>query len=367
MKLNRLLIQNFRNYEEEEILWHDQTNIICGMNAQGKTNLLEAICYMSLACSFRGAMEAEMLGWEKPYFRIEATVTKEHAPQEELHLSAAYSKEKIRKWQLNGQSAKRLEQVVGKFHTVIFTPDDLSIVKSGPSQRRRFLNKQMVQLYPDYYGLLVQYNHTLKQRNCLLKNWNGARMKEEVLVWNESLAKLGVAIILRRKSTVQKLLPFANALQKEIGGGEELILNYQCGIDLKEINDADSLQQIFLRKLEVGFESDRQRGVTGFGPHRDDLFITINGTSSRLYASQGQQRTAALSLKLAELELAKEEKGEYPVLLLDDVMSELDLLRCQQMVSLLSGKVQTIITTTDNRFDLPEGKLFFVNSGVVTS
>lgn len=365
MKLTRLRIDSFRNYEKEEIIWDEAMNIICGLNAQGKSNLLEAISYLSLASSFRQSADSELIGWGKDFFFLEGDVKDR---QRKLTIIAAYDRKKGRHWKINGMQKQKLQEILGYFHTVVFSPEDLDIVKSGPQSRRRQLNRQMVQLFPEYCSLLVGYNKVLKQRNTLLKSdWN-RDVRNELTVWDTQLADFAGRIIRMRLDTVFSLSPLAQEIHGRLSKQEKLTMEYQSLLPQTEMEKmaAKDLADVFLKKLESIREAEFSRGMTLVGPHRDDLLLRINGISARNFASQGQQRTVALSWKLAELELAFTTRGEYPVLLLDDVMSELDINRREQLLFLMRDKAQTFITATDINFSLKGGKKIIISQGKIS-
>jgi len=366
MRMESVLLRQFRNYEESFIKWHPELNIIFGSNAQGKTNLLEAIAYLSLGASFRGGKDPEMIGWEKPFFYIEGHLTGKKGLQK---LSVGMDEKKRKLWRLEGQPKKRFQEIAGTWHTVVFSPEDLWLVKSGPSVRREFLNQQMVQLYPEYTMLLCQYHQALLQRNEMLRQCKNRVPHEELLLaWDESLVKPGAAIIKKRKSMIDRLLPLASELHGKITEkNESLRLEYRSILPAQDIvtMEKEDIEQAFLELLAKERKEEIMRGMTLIGPHRDDVFISINGEAARQFGSQGQQRTAALSLKLSQVELVWQEIGEYPALLLDDVLSELDENRRQQLLCLMQGKTQTFITATEARFSLPQGNRYYVDNGTV--
>ncbi len=367
MKLRRLLISNFRNYGMEEIYWHPEINIIRGFNAQGKSNLLESIAYLSLASSFRGAADSELIAFEEDFFHIQGDIIHTLGERSETRLSVGFTREKRKSWKVNNQSRHRLSDILGNFHTVIFSPEDLSLVKNGPLARRRYLNRQMIQLYPDFYNLLLKYTQILKQRNSLLKNAFNKNQKEELIPWNKQLGINAALIYKRRLEILEELSKIAGRLHNQICQKEELTLEYRGFLPQEELK-ALNLQDIaaaFEEKLLENYPAEKARGITIIGPHREDLEIFINEVSARRFGSQGQQRSAALSLKLAELELAKKIRGEYPVLLLDDVMSELDINRRSQLLNIMRGKSQLFITATDLNFKLDCGKIILVDNGKI--
>ncbi len=360
MKLNRLLLRNFRNYEEEAVLWHPDVNIIYGENAQGKTNLLEAIAYLSLGSSFREQKEEKILNWEKDFFFLEAEL--ERGGEENL-LSAGYSN-KRKLWKKNGIPCKKMSEIAGFLHTVVFTPEDLEIVKKGPEIRRHFLDREMVQLYSGYHLYLNQYKKALQQRNNLLKqlSYQSHVSQEEqnalLYPWEAELAKSGAFITQKRAEMLLTLNTIASAIHSHLSGQQEqLVMTYQRGGGSGELPAAKTVQEIeplLFKAYEKKRAEDMKRGITSTGPHRDDFKITINDIDARNYGSQGQQRTAALAIKLSEVELVKSVKGYYPLLLLDDVLSELDHNRRASLLNMMFDKAQIFITTTDIKEELKE-------------
>ena len=363
MILKSLRLENFRNYAAAEFCWDEQVNLICGKNAQGKSNLLEAVCYLGMASSFRGATEQELIRHQADYFYLAAEAATLCG---QLRITAAADRHGRRRWTGNRQSYQRLAGIGGLFHPVIFAPEDIYLVKAGPDARRRYLNRQMSQLDRAYCRLLLSYNHALRQRNACLKQWEEKPDQEQLAIWSERLATLGGAVSAARQDIVARLQPLAAELHAQLSGGETLELRYQstpavmaAGADAAAA--AEALQAEF-RRLQ---QSELRRGLTLAGPHRDELLIRLEGRTARDFASQGQQRTAALSLKLAELELAHTLRGEYPVLLLDDVFSELDADRCASVLRYAGDRAQTFISAVDERQPLPAGKRFLISAGQV--
>jgi len=352
MQINQLRLKDFRNYKSLDISFHPKVNIFLGNNAQGKTNLLEALYITSLGKSFRTGRDWEMIRFEMPFFRVEVDATKEGEP---LTIDMAVSQEK-KGIKIDGLKATKTSDLLEHIYTVIFSPEDLKIVKDEPEKRRRFIDREISQLKPSYYQNLTCYKKALVQRNALLKDCN---LNEENLnVWDESLAYYGHRIMEQREIFITKLDTISRQLHNDITKGEEtleVIYEKDCSEDL-------------LGALSRCHRRDRMRGTTGAGPHRDDLKILVNGVDIRPYGSQGQQRTAALSLKLSELQLIKEETGEEGILLLDDVLSELDAQRQQFLIKSL-GSVQLFITATELskevRESLPGGNLYIVTEGSV--
>ena len=352
MRINQLRLKDFRNYKNLDISFHPKVNIFMGNNAQGKTNLLEAIYITSLGKSFRTGKDWEMIRFEMPFFRVEVDASKDG---EVLLIDMAVSQEK-KGIKIDGLKATKTSDLLENIYTVIFSPEDLKIVKDEPEKRRRFIDREITQLRPSYYQNLTCYKKALVQRNALLKDCN---LNEENLnVWDESLAYYGHRIMEQREIFISKLDTISRQLHNDITEGKET---------LEVIYEKDCCEDL-LEKLTRSHRRDRMRGTTGAGPHRDDLKILVNGVDIRPYGSQGQQRTAALSLKLSELQLIKEETGEEGILLLDDVLSELDAQRQQFLIKSL-GSVQLFITATELskevRKSLAGGNLYRVTEGCV--
>ncbi|MBR5430066.1 MAG: DNA replication/repair protein RecF [Firmicutes bacterium] len=371
MRLRYLKVDNFRNYAAEELYWDEQINLLHGLNAQGKSNLLEAVCYLGIATSFRGAAEQELIRWGEDYFFLAGQVEREREGR--LDLSAAANRCRQRRWRVNGEPRHRLSDVVGLLHTVIFAPEDIQLVKAGPDSRRRFLNQLLSQLDQDYCRLLISYNRVLRQRSALLKQWEwqdgekAAAQEEQLSLWDRQLIDLGAPVALRRQQTIARLSQIAADLHRGLSGGEELALVYEnSACPHEQAADAEQIKESFRTELDRVARSERQRGLSLSGPHRDEISVLLDGKPARSFGSQGQQRTAALSLKLAELELAREVRGEYPVLLLDDVLSELDAERRRAIMRLAVGKTQTFITAVEGDLPRISGKKWLVEAGRVT-
>jgi len=368
LKILSISLRNFRNYSFQKVDFHPGINVIAGFNAQGKSNLLEAINYLSVFSSFRNAKDPEMVKWGEPYFLIEGSIEKNSGNYD---LALGYNVDNKKLLKINGNRQKKVSDVLGIFNSVVFSPEDLNVVKTGPAARRKFLDKEMIQLFPAYYFSLIQYHKILNQRNNLLKEIRVNKNKKELLeVWNQQLVHNGSKIIKKRLDVLQKLSPLARLTHRKITNGEEdLDISYDSLVFDQEKNikacTLETIQNSFSAQLAKHEYFEIMRGFSLIGPHRDDLILKINGIDVRKYGSQGQQRTTALSLKIAELELVKAETGEYPVLLLDDVMSELDEIRRNHLLLFVGSKVQTFITTTDLDFRQKEGKVFFVSKGLI--
>ena len=368
MFVKNIRLQNYRNISEIELNTDQKVNIFIGQNAQGKTNLLEAIFVLALTKSHRTDKNKELIGWGESRAHLEAVVDKKYGPVHlELNLAQQGKQAKI-----NGLEQKKLSNFIGALNVVMFAPEDLEIVKGTPGIRRRFLDIEIGQVQPNYLYALQQYQKIVIQRNNVLKNaWQqGASSQAMLDVWNEQLVTQGVKIIKKRKQFISKLQQWAKSIHQGITNGiEELSISYLPSFPMDESEDEAVLFEHFMIKLSQMKEQEIRRGITLVGPHRDDLSFYINDKEVQTYGSQGQQRTTALSLKLAEIELIHEEIGEYPVLLLDDVLSELDQNRQTQLIETFQSKVQTFITTTGiesiHASKLKDANIYHVRSGNV--
>ena len=367
MIIREIELRDFRNYESLNLQFHNKVNIFLGDNAQGKTNIIEAIYVSSFGKSFRTLQDSEMIRFGSEFAKIKVNAEKD---DEELCVEVALT-EKGKGIKVDGLKLKKMSELFENIYTVVFSPEDLKIVKEDPEKRRRFINTELCLISPSYYISLSSYKCVLKQRNAFLKDskFEGGRIDSSIIeIWDEQIASYGTEIMMKRKEFIEKLNIISAELHKNITDGKEnLEIVYEPSVNIKE-NFAEQ-KEYFKKVLSENLSSDMRSGTTGRGPHRDDICIMINGTDIRKFGSQGQQRTAALSLKLAEIKLIKEETGENAVLLLDDVMSELDASRQNFLVNSL-GDVQLFITTTDIGEDvkkaLPEGYTFHVEKGTVS-
>ena len=367
MKLNHLKLVGYRNYKELDLDLSDGTNIFIGMNAQGKTNILESVYYASMGSSFRTNNDNDMIMWKSHGSSITLTFQR-HGVDNRLEF--IFEREKRRKIIHNGSSI-RLKELIGIFNVVMFSPEDLNLIKGAPAERRRFLDGEISQASPSYYGDIIKYNRLLQQRNYLLKNIRERKAEASMLdMWDGQLVECGIRIIKKRLEAVKKFNMLANLMQRRISTNEE---NLSIVYSLKGFTDAPSaieekINMWYNEALYKIREEDIYRGATSIGPHRDDINIYVNGIDLKSYGSQGQQRTGVLSMKLSELEFIRSEQGEYPVLLLDDVMSELDVKRRSQLLDFIKKeKIQTIITATDKAYfsDDSSGVFYSVENGSV--
>ena len=341
MIIEELKVVNFRNYENGHLKFHPELNVFIGNNAQGKTNLLEAIYLCAVGKSFRTNRDKEMINVKKQQAYVQVKLKKKYGDVDiEVRLDTGSGKDiKINKIYLT-----KTGELLGNLNVVLFSPEDLKIVKEGPNERRRFMDREISQIFAKYYYILGQYNKILKHRNKLLKNNRGRKLDLEV--WDEQLAVAGAWVTVYRRDFIKKINLLAKLMHRKVTRSAEVLeIIYDANIKIKEDDEIDRIKKNMLRELKNNVNIDMRRGLTTMGPHRDDMILKTNGLDVRKYGSQGQQRTAVLSLKLAEIELIKSEVGEYPVLLLDDVMSELDLERQGCLIGNLKN-IQTFITTT---------------------
>ena len=330
MYIDNLKIQNFRNYKYQEVNFENKINIFYGDNAQGKTNILESIFISSFGKSFRTNKEKELIKMGENFLKVQTHFQKKDRDGE-IKVEISDKKNVY----LNDVKLKKLSEVLGNIILVIFTPDDINLLKSGPASRRKFLDMMIGQLRPAYVLNLNSYIKTLEQRNNFLKQ----KMKNDAMldIWDEKLAEYGEKIYTYRKQFIELIKNKITSIHAEITAEK---------IDIKYFSDCKSKED-FLQELKKNRVNDYYRGYTTKGVHRDDFTIYINNEPVNIYGSQGQNRTAILSLKLAELNVIYDDLGEYPILLLDDFMSELDEKRISNFLNNIED-IQVIITCTKN-------------------
>jgi len=333
MIVKRLAVENFRPYEKAELIPAPGVTLLYGGNAQGKTALIEALYLTCTGRSHRTSRDAELIKAGQPFSRVVVEAERRDGRHDVEFLLRPGEKKRIT---LGGSVATRSGELMGHVTGVMFSPEDLRMVKDGPAERRRFVDMEISQMRPAYYAALQRYNRALLQRGTLLRTGDLTCLD----AWDEQLAKSGAEIMRARIQFVEKLSGIARGVHEAISGGEPLEIEYRPGA--KAEPDAAAL----LKLLHEARAQDIKRMTTSVGPHRDDLGFLIAGADARAYGSQGQQRTLALALKLSELEVMNAETGEYPVLMLDDVMSELDPDRRRLLLDRLNG-VQTLIASTD--------------------
>ncbi len=338
MQIKKLFLQNFRNYEEEQFAFSQGLNVLFGKNAQGKTNCAEAVFYLCTGASLRIRHDKQLIRMGAEYAKITAEAENRYGKV----VIEAIIRENKREIRINGSKIAKNADLMGHINSVFFSPGELRLIQDGPDERRRFMNISISQTSPAYYTALLRYNKILDQRNALLKEKDVPMVLDTLPVWDEQLCKYAATVIKKRVEFLQKLAPFAKEYHAFLTDGEEeLVLKP----DRQYEGDEKEIAEKLLGRLANNYEKDLRLGFTTVGPHRDDLEVLINGVDAKGYASQGQTRTAALSLKLAEVRIFKELSGENPILILDDVMSELDLKRRKKLLGCIADK-QTILTCT---------------------
>ncbi|MBD5144670.1 MAG: DNA replication/repair protein RecF [Ruminococcus sp.] len=368
MVINRVKADGYKNLEGVNIELDPKMNIICGENAQGKTNLVEAVWLCSGCRSFRGTRDKDFIGFTKDAAKVGMDFTDSVRSQRiEFEVKRGAVKDKL--VTLNGVKLPLLSKLFGSFRCVVFTPEDLNLTKGSPDNRRSFADLSIAQIKPSYINALNKYNMILSQRNAVLKSSGRDGSGEEFLeVWDEQLAKAGAYISVLRYTFCVTLNSYTKPLYSMItNGSEDLDLYYHSTVfDSFEgrLNDTAQLENEYLEKLKASAENDLRAGFTTVGIHRDDIGAYINGLSVRDFGSQGQARSAALALKLAHAKILKAEHGEYPVMLLDDVLSELDEKRRRFILNNIED-MQVIITCCDEKSvtDMTEGRIFRMEKG----
>lgn len=338
MNIKNLYLKNFRNYAEETFSFDGGLNVLYGKNAQGKTNCAEAVFYLCTGTSPRAKKEKQLIrtGEDAALIRAEA---EGRFGSVRIEADIYENRREIR---VNGMKIGKNADLLGNIDGVFFSPSELRLVQDGPDERRRFMNVSVSQMSKSYYTALVRYNKILEQRNALLKNRDAELVLETLPVWDAQLSRYAAEIVLKRQEFIADLAPIAAERHAFLTDGAETL---EVIAEKKYAGGREEIERKLAEEFAAGYERDLRLGFTACGPHRDDLKILIGGEEARVYGSQGQARTAALALKLAELEIFKARAGEYPVLILDDVMSELDLPRRRKLLACIGG-VQTILTCT---------------------
>jgi len=342
--LSTLALKNFRNYESLALSFSQGLNVIYGQNAQGKTNLLEAIYFLSTGRSHRTSHDQELIREGTSGLSAKALVSRKTG---DLHLELNCGLDIRKQVKINGVAEKKITRLVGGLTAVFFSPDDLQLLKGAPSGRRRFLDIELSQVSQNYLHNLIRYTKVLNQRNHLLKQMPHDLVLLSVL--SQQLVEFGAQLILRRANAVERLAPIAAEYHSTIADHQETLeMHYQSyGIEKGQYKSLEEISSMLAAQIRQRQPDEIRRQVTLVGPHRDDIGFTIANRDARFFASQGQQRTAVLALKLAEIEFMKQETGEHPILLLDDVSSELDPNRRHFLLKAVEDGLQTFITCTD--------------------
>ena len=372
MKVEHLYAVNFRNYAALDLNFQAMINVFFGQNAQGKTNILEALFYSAFGMSHRTSSEEDLLRWGNNALATGVAYSN-FSGRHEVKIKKYQQQNRWKKEIFLDGSQVRPKEHYGSLNVVMFSPEDLQLVKGEPALRRRFFDMQISQTDPLYYDLLVKYNRVLQQRNRLLKELrDGAGTLPALIPWNEEFIRLAAAISKKRLQALAKLEQIASDIYASITQyKEKLTVHYELKGNNGELFYPETVdfcsEEFYRNKLAERQSVDILRGNTGIGPHRDDLQLLLNDMSLRSFGSQGQQRSGALALKLSQLEYVRQEIGEFPILLLDDVMSELDNNRRAQLLQFIDGRVQTFITVNDKELipALPGTAYFNIVSGII--
>lgn len=359
MHIKELELNNFRNYESVKVSFSRGVNIFLGENAQGKTNLLEGIYLHAVAKSFKTRRDRDMIRFDQDYCKSRAVT---HYDDDDHTSEIIIGHTGTKAIKVDGVKITRSSQLLERIHIIVFSPEDLKIVKDEPGKRRAFIDRELCQIRPGYVSDLNDYRRILRQRNAYLKE-DG--IDDTILsIWDDELIRTGSRLVRERRRFIQQINEISCGIHGRISGGREhLELSYETQVD-----DPGNEEECFHRILQEQRDKDRDHGTTRRGPHHDDIRICADGIDLRHFGSQGQQRTAALSLKLSEIELIESETGQSPILLLDDVLSELDNERQKYLINSL-GDNQLFITTTDLMGSvaraLPEGKVYKIKAGEI--
>ena len=362
MIIEKIKLKNYRNYDSLEINLNEKLNVIIGKNAQGKTNLLESIYVLSLTKSYLGVNDKNLIKLGNNYAILEADAILNSGPKKFKLLIKDNGKQVI----INGKEIKKLSDYVSNLKVIIFSPENIRMIKEGPSIRRKFLNMEISQISIKYVKILMNYNNIIRQKNEYLKLDN--KNKDYLDVLNDEIAKLSVEIYLLRRRFLDNINIFIDKIYYEIMGMQGLRIRYISNIDYFE--DKKEMVDRYREKLDKYLEKEMLYKISLIGPHRDDFIFVLNDKNIALYGSQGQLRSVILALKLSEIELFKKSSDDDPILLLDDIFSELDIDKKNNLIKYINDNIQTIITTTDNNmideklvkkasiFEIQNGKLF---------
>ena len=352
MQITQIDLVSYRNYQKQRVAFGPSLNLLTGNNAQGKTNLIEALYYFSIGKAYRSSREEQLVPWGESQFQIKADFCGRQG-KSTIEIKYALVPKKCKEIFLGGLPLQKKSQLSGLITSVLFAPENLTIVKGSPQERRRFLDYDLTQMSQLYASGLSKYHRLLNQRNALLKKiridgLTTRQYKTQMELWNQQLIETGSQLIEKRLDTLDKLNPLTRLMQRKISKGEENIELKYLLCQNKPVHSAQDVKEILSQMAEENWKEDLRLGTTQWGPHRDDFLLSYNGKDLKSYGSQGQQRSTVLALKLAELELFRGETGEYPLLLLDDVLSELDASRQKQLVEIIQDKaIQCFITSTE--------------------
>lgn len=364
MYVKSVFIKNYRNLKEQKVELKNGLNVFCGLNAQGKTNFLECLVLSSLGKTPKSDKDRDIINWNEKSAVIKTEVATKNTNS---HIEIKLTKGEKKRIATNGMPVAKIGELLGWLNVIYFSPAEIDVIREGPDERRRFMDIDLCQTDKNYFYTLGRYNKILDQRNNLLKKENNNKSLAEMLsIWDRQLAKEGAKLFLKRLDFIQKISPVASEIHKHLTNGKEsLDIVYQSEM---QGNTKQEAEEFLTQKLADTFDKQQKLGFTTSGVHRDDIKFAIDGVDIRKFGSQGQQRTAALALKLAEVKLLFDTVGEYPVLLLDDVFSEIDENRQRQLLK-YTKNIQTIIATP--KFDTSLVKdidinFFKVEQGIIT-
>ena len=367
MRIEHLKLTNFRNYSSQELDFNKNVNIIIGDNGKGKTNILESIYVLSLTKTNRYGVEENLIKFNEEIAKIEGIIRKDDLIKKQEIIITKKKKQIF----INNKEMRRIKDYISNFCVISFTPDDLEIVKGSPNDRRNMINIDISQLQNNYISYLNEFNQIIKIRNEYLKkmNLNGNSDIRYLDVVNESMMEKGIKIYEYRYNFFKKINELLPKIFKKLSNLDGLSIKYETNVDLDDFN-IEKIKKNYETKLKKNFNLELMQGVTLTGPHRDDFSFDLSGINMKEFSSQGQQRLAIIALKIAEIYLFKEELGEYPVLLLDDIFSEIDTKKRNKIISFLLKDIQSIITTTDindiNEELVKNATIYKVNNNKVT-
>lgn len=370
MRITRIHLTNIRNYAEEVILPGEGLNAFVGQNGQGKSAILEAVYMLATSKSHRTTRDSDVIMVGKDWCRMAGEVEREERGDVILEITLSRNEKKVVR--INKVKHDKVGDIAGQLNAVIFSSSDLDMIKGDPSHRRRFMNLEISQVSPQYVYALGRYKRVLEQRNSLLRdNKIGRPMSGSLDVWDDQLITYGAILMERRLSFIRRLSEIAEPIYDQLSGGKEkLEIEYERNVKMQLPITLEEIKDIFARELVRSRDHDIARGTSNKGPHRDDIGFKVNEMDVRYFGSQGQQRSVALAVKLAEIGLVKEIVGEYPVALLDDVGAELDEERRSHVFDQTMGRCQTLVTATSER-ELPsevlsKSAIFSVIAGTVS-
>ncbi len=361
MFIENLILNNYRNYSYGEFNFSNGINVLAGGNAQGKTNCAEAIFYLCTGYSPKATKDKQVIKYGEPSATIKGVASTKYG---KVSVEITFNEKGKKDIKVNGAKISKMGEFIGSINSVFFNPNELKLIKESPEDRRRFMDISLSQMSKSYFYALQKYNNVLTQRNNLLKSQDKELIYETLPFWDIKLCEYASKIIASRQKFIEQLLPICKEKHSLLTNGLE---DVDVILDCDFIGDESEINSKLLLALKERYEKDIILGYTTIGPHRDDLKIKINGEDVKIYGSQGQQRTCALSLKLAELEVFNKTFNEYPLLILDDAFSELDKDRRSQLLKATNG-IQTIITCTEPTYEMLQNKdvkIFNIENGKI--